>query len=143
MNKSERYRAIVAQGWTMMFIVFLANLVIDLVKGRVGGEEVEARWVAHLSMGAIQFILVVLAIYALMPMLIRFFSAPWFRWSVVGFTIFMSLFVAAHEVSHLGTVDKPFGLFHALDITHHLLGAAVAVTAILWARQKDVPPAGQ
>jgi hypothetical protein len=137
MNRSESLRSIVAQGWTLMFVVFVANLVIDLVKNTVGGAVVQTRWAGHLNMGGVQFILVIMALYALMPMLVRAVSAPWFRWAVVGLTVFMALFVAAHEVSHLSPVDKPFGLFHALDITHHLLAIGVTVAAIGWARQTD------
>jgi len=46
------------------------------------------------------------------------------------------LFVLAHEFSHVGT-DKPFGIFHTLDITHHLLAVLTVVAATMWARQQD------
>lgn len=55
MSKSERLRSIVAQGWTMMFIVFLANLTIDVVKSLLVGNA--ANWVGHMGLFGIQVVL--------------------------------------------------------------------------------------
>lgn len=135
MNKSEHFRSLLAQGWTAMMLVFLANIVMDIVRVTVQGNPVP--WAEHMGMAGVQFILVVLSVYALMPMLIRSISARGFRYAMIGITAFMSLFVAAHEVSHLIAADKPFGLLHALDLTHHLLGIWSVIAALMWARQKD------
>ena len=135
MNKGERMRSIVAQGWLAMFMVFLANIVMDLVRILITGTQ--AQWAEHMGMQGVKFILVVMAVYAVMPVLIRTLSARWFRGTVIGITALMSLFVGAHEVSHLMASDKPFGPLHALDITHHLLGIWVLVAAIAWFRQPD------
>lgn len=135
MNKSERMRSIVAQGWTAMFLVFIANIVMDLVRILVLG--VQAQWAEHMGMQGVKFILAVMSIYALMMVLVRTLSARWFRFATVGITALMTLFVGAHEVSHLMAEDKPFGLLHALDMTHHILGVWVLVAAVMWARQPD------
>jgi hypothetical protein len=134
MSQGERVRSIVAQGWTMMFMVFLANITIDVVKSMINSNSTQ--WAEHIGMGGAQFILVIMAIYAVMPILIRTVSARWFRVAVVVLTILMMLFVLAHEFSHVGT-DKPFGVFHTLDITHHLLAVLTVVAATMWARQQD------
>ncbi len=138
MHKAEQFRSLVAQGWTMMCIVFVSNLLVDLIKNSVAGPALQVPWAEHLSMGGIQFILVIISIYAIMPVLIRTLSATWFRWTVVGLTVAMGLFVAAHEISHLTALTKPWGLFHALDITHHILVVWVTIGATLWARQPIV-----
>ena len=132
-SSSERFRAMVAQGWTLMFMVFVSNLVIDLIKNAVRGDGTQ--WAQHLGMPGVQLLLVVMAIYALMPMLVRSLSAQWFRFAVVGLTVFMGLFVGAHEISHLNPNDKPFGIFHTLDLTHHVLVIWVTVAAVRWSRQ--------
>lgn len=132
---NDRFRAMVAQGWTLMFMVFVSNLVIDLIKNAVRGDATQ--WAQHLGMPGVQLLLVVMAIYALMPMLVRSLSAPWFRFTVVGLTVFMGLFVGAHEISHLSPNDKPFGIFHTLDLTHHVLVIWVTVAAVRWSRQGD------
>lgn len=135
MNKSDRLRAIVAQGWTIMLIVFLANIVMDLVRTSVEGTQ--GKWVEHMGIGGVQFVLVLMAVYAVMPVLVAAISARWFRWTVVGISALITLFVGAHEASHLVANDKPFGLLHALDITHHLVGIGVIVASSMWARQPD------
>ena len=135
MNKIERMRGIVAQGWTAMFIVSLGNLVMDMI--RTAAEGSQARWVEHFGPQGVQFVLIVLSVYAVMPMLVRTLSARWFRGVVVGVTALMTLFVGAHEVVHVAANDKPFGVIHALDITHHILGVWTLVAAIMWARQPD------
>ena len=135
MNKSEYFRGIVAQGWTAMFLVFLANIVMDLVRITVQGSTVA--WAEHLGMTGVKFILVVMAVYALMPLLVRTISKSWFRHATVALTIFMSLFVGAHEVTHLTAGDKPFGLLHTLDLLHHVLGLWVVAAAVMWVRQRD------
>jgi hypothetical protein len=135
MTSSERARAIAAQGWTMMFFAFLANIVMDSVRTTVEGTT--QQWAAHFGRGGVPFILVVMAVYVVMPMLIQTLSAPWFRFTAVGFTVLMTLFVGAHEVSHLVSQDKPFGLLHALDFSHHLLGAWTTAAVVVWARDKQ------
>jgi len=117
-----------------MFMVFLANLTLDVVRCIVVGDF--TRWAKHLGLGGLDVIAVVMAIYALMPLLVRTISDQWFRFVTVGVTIFMTLFVLAHEASHLVAGDKPFGIQHALDITHHVLGISTAVAASLWARRR-------
>ena len=119
MNKIERMRGIVAQGWTAMFIVSLGNLVMDMI--RTAAEGSQARWVEHFGPQGVQFVLIVLSVYAVMPMLVRTLSARWFRGVVVGVTALMTLFVGAHEVVHVAANDKPFGVIHAF----------------MWARQPD------
>ncbi|MGZ3240267.1 MAG: hypothetical protein ACXWJK_07745 [Burkholderiaceae bacterium] len=66
-----------------------------------------AKWAEHIGMFGHQVILTVMVIYAVMLMLIKLSS------------------------------DKPFGFFHALDLTHHVLGIWVIVAATMWARQPD------
>lgn len=135
MSRSIQLRSVVAQGWTTMFIIFVANLTIDIVKSMLNNGS--SKWAEHIGLNGAQVILAVMFVYAIMPMLIR--GLPWrgFRPVVVAITVLMTLFVAAHEVSHLMAQDKPFGFFHVLDITHHVMGVAVIVAAVLWAREKD------
>lgn len=118
-----------------MFVVFVANIVLDLTKCTVIGDF--SAWGAHLGMKGLKFVTTVMAIYAIMPMLVKTIADQWFRYFVIGVSVFMTLFVAAHEVSHLLKGDKPWGIAHALDVTHHILGVWVIFAASIWARQKD------
>ncbi|WP_265706905.1 TubC N-terminal docking domain-related protein [Verminephrobacter aporrectodeae] len=76
----------------------------------------------------------VLAMFALVV------RARWFRCVIAGVTIMATLFFVAHEIAHLLTGDMPFGMRHALDFSHHLLGIWVTTAAIQWARI-DAPAA--
>jgi hypothetical protein len=128
-----RLRSWVAQGWTTMFAVFVANLLMDVIRSSVEGST--RQWMDHMGPQGIQVVLVVMAIYAAMPLLVRTFSAVPFRVVVVMLTLFMGLFVAAHEVSHLvQNHDKPFGVLHALDLMHHALVVGTMVAGIAWTR---------
>ena len=135
MSRSEHWRSIVAQGWTIMFMVFLANIVMDIVRNTVMNSSTQ--WANHLGMTGVKFVTVIMAIYAVMPVLIRTLSVRWFRYVVVACTALITLFVAAHEVSHLVAADKPFGVLHILDILHHVLGIWVIVATVMWIRQPD------
>lgn len=125
----------VAHGWTLMFLIFTANLLMDLVRANVDGAV--RPWADHMGSFGAQLVYGVMGIYAIMPLLIRSVSARWFRWAVVGVTTFIGLFVVAHEVSHLGsTVHKPLGILHVLDFAHHAVAIWVTGTAALWATRK-------
>jgi hypothetical protein len=130
---SQKYANIVTQGWTMMFLVFLANLSIDMTKCAVNADC--SVWAAHIGIGGVKLITVIMMIYAVVPMLVRTVSERWIRVAVLPATVFITLFYVAHELSHRG--DKAFGIYHALDITHHIFGIWVIITAVKWLRLKD------
>jgi len=135
MNKSERMRKIVAQAWTSMLVVYVGSNVMDQIRISVAGSQAE--WAEHRNIHSVELVLVMMSLYAVMPVLVRTLSARWFRGAVIGVTALMTLFVGAHEISHLSASDKPFGLLHALDMTHHLLGIWALVAAVIWFRQPD------
>lgn len=134
MKEAHHHKQLIAQGWTSMFAVFIAGVCIEIAKG--GALDDPGRAGRHLGMAGIQLVLVLSSLYALMPMLVRSFDARWFRWVVVGLSVLVSLFMVAHEISHWRT-DRPFGVLHALDITHHVLGAWVTVLSVRWALSCD------
>jgi len=134
-------RSFIAQGWTTMFIIFVGNLTVDM--GRCQILDSCTDWANHIGPGGIVFIAVIMSVYAVMPMLIRGIRARWFRYPVVGISTMITLFYIAHEISHMFPESKPFGLSHALDVTHHLVGISVIIASILWVREKRPEPATQ
>ncbi len=129
----ERWRSLVAQGWTTMLLIFVSNMVMDIVRASV--ERKLVNWSDHLGPQGIQVVLVVLTLYAVMPLLVRAISARPFIVVAVMLTFFMGLFVAAHEVSHITTTrDKPFGILHILDLLHHVVAGFVMYAGIRWFR---------
>ncbi|MBL1261539.1 MAG: hypothetical protein COB33_013520 [Thiotrichaceae bacterium] len=134
MNITEsKYKSIVAQGWTMMFFVFLAMFVTDLTKSAITTDF--SKWSTDPGLGGLSILIVIMGVYTFMPMLIQSYSGRWFRWLVVGVTVFFTLFFMAHQATHLLAGDKPFGIMHLLDIAHHILGVWVVVSASLWAKE--------
>ncbi len=130
---AEKWRNLVAQGWTTMLLIFLANLQMDVIRASV--ERKLLNWADHLGPQGIQIVLVVMAIYAVMPLLVRSIPVRPFIVVVVMLTFFMGLFVAAHEISHITTTrDKPFGILHILDLLHHVVAAFVMFAGIMWFR---------
>lgn len=123
---------ILAQGWNAMFAVYIANLVLDLIRCNVMNSC--GAWSAHIGPGGLVVISIVMFIYVLVPIAVRTYSAHWFRYTVIGITAFMTLFYIAHELTHLLAGDKPFGIAHILDLTHHVIGVSMIVVAAKWAR---------
>lgn len=132
-EKFVNARTLVAQGWTMMFLIFLAMFVADLTKSAVFQDF--SKWSEDPGYGGLMILLGIMSIYAFMPMLVLSISAKWFRGTVVGITVFFTLFFIAHQLTHLTAGDKPFGMIHILDFTHHILGIWVTIAAVLWVKQ--------
>ncbi|MDH5325119.1 MAG: hypothetical protein OEZ68_12575 [Gammaproteobacteria bacterium] len=131
-EKSDKYSAILVQGWMAMFTIYIANLVMDMVRCNVMDQC--STWASHIGPGGLVVITIVMFIYAVMPLLIKLISSLWFRYVAVGITAFITLFYVAHELTHLVAGDKPFGIAHTLDITHHIVGVGMIVVATLWAK---------
>lgn len=133
--KQTDVRAIVAKGWTLMFIVFLGLFVVDLTKSAI--FQSFAKWEKDPGYFGLQVLVVMMCIYAAMPMLVMTISGKWFRGLTAGVTGFFTLFFIAHELTHLASGDKPFSVMHALDICHHVLGIWTMVAAIIWTKRAD------
>lgn len=131
-DREQTLRDVVVQGWTMMFLVFLAMFIADLTKSAIVQDF--GKWHQDPGHGGLTVLLVVMGIYTFMPMLARTVAARWFRWTVVGITAFFTLFFVAHQLAHMLAGDKPFGMLHVLDFSHHLLGIWVTGAAVAWAR---------
>lgn len=129
----SKYRDLTAHGWTMMFIIFLAMFVVDLTHSAILQDF--TKWQKDPGSSGLGILIIIMAIYASMPMLIKSIQAKWFRQTVIGVTVFFTLFFVAHQITHLLAGDKPFGVMHILDFSHHVLGVWVVVVATLWLRE--------
>jgi hypothetical protein len=129
----SKYRDLTAQGWILMFIIFLAMFVVDLTHSAILQDF--TKWQKDPGSAGLSILIIIMAIYALMPMLIKSIQAKWFRRTVIGVTVFFTLFFVAHQITHLLAGDKPFGVMHVLDFSHHVLGVWVIVVATLWLKE--------
>jgi len=130
---TSKYRAIVAQGWTMMFIIFIAMFVMGLVKSAI--NEDFSYYQTDPGYQGLAVLTVVMGIYALMPMLVKTFEGRWLGLLSAGLGVFFTMFFIAHQLAHLIEGDKPFSILHLLDIAHHILGVWVVTASVLWVKQ--------
>lgn len=130
------HREVLAQGWTTMFIIFTANLVLDSLRCNAMGTC--APYYEHFGNNGVTMITVFMLVYAAMPILIRTIAVPQFRNVVIPVTFFITMMYVGHELGHISKPEeggKPFGFSHALDIAHHILGLSMAIVAISWVRE--------
>lgn len=125
-------RATIVLGWVLMLLTLLAMFCVDLARSAI--DENFSAWRRDMSQGGLLVMLGVLGVYLLTPMFALNPRGRWFRWLLVALGALATLFFIAHQVGHLLAGDKPFGMRHVLDFSHHLLGAWVTVAALRWAR---------
>lgn len=134
-SEPSKYRDIVAQGWVMMYLVFMAMFITDLTKSAINLDF--TKWKNDPGIGGLSILSVVMVIYVFMPMLVKSIEARWFRGLAIGIASFFTLFFIAHQLTHLLAGDKPFGILHILDFSHHALGVWVVVASSLWFRESS------
>lgn len=129
------HREVLAQGWTSMFLIFSANLILDTLRCNTLGTC--KTYFEHFGDFGVTMITVFMLVYSVMPILIRTIASPKFRYVITPITIFTTMMYVGHEVGHIAEADeggKPFGFSHALDIAHHVIGISMAVVAISWVK---------
>lgn len=129
------HREVLAQGWTTMFVIFTANLVLDTI--RCNTMDTCTAYYDHFGNAGVTMITVFMLVYSLMPILIRIIQNPRFRYVITPVTMFITMSYVAHELGHISEPEeggKPFGFSHALDIAHHLIGFSMFIIAINWAK---------
>jgi len=129
------HREVLAQGWTTMFVIFTANLVMDSI--RCNTTDTCTAYYNHFGNVGATMITVFMLVYSLMPILIRVIQSPRFRYVITPVTMFITMSYVAHELGHISSAEeggKPFGFSHALDIAHHIIGFSMFIIAINWAK---------
>jgi hypothetical protein len=133
MNTYDELRSRIAQGWTAMFFCVMCGFLVDLIKSAVNNDF--SKWVNDPGPVGMKIVSVVMVIYIIMPVLVRSVGAAWFRWTLVGLTVFFGLFFVAHQVAHALTNSRPFDIIHAFDFAHHGLVIWMVTLTARWARQ--------
>ncbi len=133
MTPHDELRSRIAQGWTAMFFCVMCGFLVDLIKSAIYNDF--GKWINDPGPVGMKMISIVMVIYIVMPMLVRSVGATWFRWTLVGLTVFFGLFFVAHQVAHALTNSRPFDIIHAFDFAHHGLVIWMVVLTARWARQ--------
>lgn len=132
LSKQETMRQSVIVGWINLLQLVVVMFVISLIKSAI--ENDFTPFGRDPGIQGMNIMIVVFTIYALIPVLVRMFSATPFRWFIVGISIFFLLFFIAHQITHLAVDKMPLTLYSLLDFAHHLMMLWVIVCAIRWAR---------
>lgn len=133
MNRSPiDLRSAIAQGWTVMFLLFVSILFFELSQGVINDELSMFR--SEAGRRAWRVAVLLIAVHASTPMLVCLVDGRRFRWALFGVTLVQTLALIVHQVVHLVNGEKPFDAFQCLDALHHALGIAVSVLAWRWAR---------
>ena len=128
--------SIVAQGWILMFLVFICIFIVEFLNAVIVGNL--SLYTSAEGQIALKVIVLMMLLHAFVPMLVCTFNARWFRWAIAGLTLCFALAMIAHELVHIFIAkNKQFGLFDALDFAHHGLGIWVACVAVRWAREAE------
>lgn len=124
---------IVAQGWILMFLALICIFLTEFATSVI--QDDLSVFKSREGENGLKVMVLLMLLHALVPMLVCALNASWFRWTVVGITGVLAGVMLAHEVAHLVTGTKPFGIFHLLDFAHHGLGIWVTFIAIRWAKE--------
>ncbi len=128
----------VAQGWILMFLVFVCINLIEFLNASMRGTL--QFFATTEGAVALRVIVVLMLLHAFVPMLVMHFESRKFRWGVAILTMTFGVLMFIHEIIHLFLVkDRSFGFFDALDFAHHGLAIWVSVIAVRWARVAPRP----
>ena len=130
----------IAQGWTVMFLLFLSILFFELSQGVINDDLSMFR--SSDGRRAWRVAVLLIAVHALMPVLVCLADGRRFRWTVFVVTLVQTIALIVHQLVHLFNGEKPFDAFQCLDVLHHALGIAVAALAWRWARSAPAITSG-
>ncbi len=123
----------IAQGWMLMFLLFLSILLIELTQAVTNDDLAIFR--SDAGRRGLRLLTVLIMVHALVPMLVvSVTDGPKLRWAVFGVTVVLTMVLIAHQIGHLANGEKQLDIFQLLDATHHALGLWVSRLAWRWAR---------
>lgn len=125
--------ATVAQGWILMFLIFVCITIVEFLNATVSGNL--SIYTSDEGAAALRVMVMLMLLHAFVPMLVLTFDVRWFRWSIAVLTLLFGLLMIGHEVMHIFVAkNRDFGVFDLLDFSHHVLAIWVAILAVRWAR---------
>lgn len=138
MNKMHKpIEATVAQGWILMFLIFVCITIVEFLNASIGGNL--SIYTSEEGAAALRVMVILMLLHAFVPMLVLTLNARWFRWAIAILTFLFGLLMIGHEIMHIFVAkNRAFGIFDLLDFAHHGLAIWVAILAVRWAREAPV-----
>lgn len=132
LSKQESLRQTVIVGWINLLQLVVVMFVVSLITSAIANDF--TRFGKDPGYAGLNIMIVVFAIYAAVPILVRAYDGHAFRWFMVGISIFFLLFFIAHQLTHMMVDKTPLTLYSILDFSHHFIMLWVIVCTIRWAR---------
>jgi hypothetical protein len=136
----EALRHSITIGWICALQLVVIMFLVSLVRAAIANDfRPFGRDPGNLGL---DIMIVIFAIYAVIPMLLRLFDGPVFRWFMVGVAVFFFLMFIAHQLTHMMVDHMPLNIYHTLDFAHHAVLLWVSVCSVRWARLSERRPLG-
>lgn len=136
-NAQDKYRDAIQLGWVnalqLVVIMFLVSVTRAAIANDFKGFGKDP------GNTGLDIMIVIFAIYALLPVLVRMFDGRIFRWFMVGAGVFFLLMFIAHQLTHMYVDKMPLNIYHVLDFAHHGLMIWVTYCSVQWARLASAP----
>lgn len=134
---SKPAEALVAQGWILMFLIFVCITITEFLNATISGNL--SIYTSEEGTTALRVMVMLMLLHAFVPMLVLTLNARWFRWAIAVLTLLFGLLMIGHEVMHVFVAkNRAFGVFDLLDFAHHGLAIWVAILAVRWAGEAPV-----
>ena len=139
LDQQEKYRQSIIVGWIMLLQIVLVMFIISLLRGAIKNDF--SGFAKDPGELGTNIMIIVFAIYAIIPVMVRICSAIFIRWFTFGISIFFLLFFIAHQLTHMIVDNMPLNIYHVLDFTHHAIILWVIVCSYKWAKTRDLASA--
>ncbi|PCK04415.1 MAG: hypothetical protein COA42_19225 [Alteromonadaceae bacterium] len=131
-SKEDFYRNILIIGWIQLLQIVVVMFIVSILIAGVDNDF--SGFAKDPGMLGVDVMVVVFAIYAILPLVLKGFGSVYIRWANFGLTIFFFLFFLVHQLSHLFVDNIPLSWYHLLDFVHHIVILAMVWVSFLWAR---------
>ena len=133
----DTLRRHITVGWICALQLVVITFLVSLVRAAIANDF--ELFVHDPGNRGLDITIVIFAIYALIPVLVRMFDGVVFRWTMVGAAVFFFLMSIAHQLIHMVVDKMPLSLYHVLDFSHHTVLLWVIVCSVRWARMAERP----
>lgn len=134
-DTQDALRHSITVGWICALQLVVIMFVVSLCRAAIANDfRPFGRDPGNMGL---DIMIVIFAIYAVMPMLMRMFDGRIFRWFMVGAAVFFFLMFIAHQLTHMYVDHMPLNIYHVLDFAHHAVLLWVSVCSVQWARLSE------
>lgn len=135
LSKQEYLRQTLIVGWIALLNLVVVMFIVSIYRGAIA-DDFSGFGKDPGTLG-MDIMIVVFAIYALIPVLVRCTDRVPLRWFMVLTSCFFFLFFIAHQLTHMIVDGTRLNLYHVLDFAHHFLMLWMIVCSIRWLRARD------